>query len=65
MGLTKNIKDNSYIQTSNSNWNTIQFGVIKDCNKVKQNNKYSGGLPFLGIQNQERKSSIQKKKRNF
>ena len=65
MGLTKNIQDNSNKQTSNSNWNTIQSGVIKDSKKVKQNNKYSDGLPFLGIQNQERKSSIQKKKRNF
>ena len=40
MGLTKNIQDNQNKQTSNSNWNTIQFGVIKDSKNVKQNNKY-------------------------
>ena len=65
MGLTKNIQDNSNKPTPNSNWNNIQSVGFKDSKKLKQNNKYSDGLPFLGIHNQERKNSIQKKKSNF
>ena len=65
MGLTKNIQDNSNKPTPNSNWNNIQSAGFKDSKKLKQNNKYSDGLPFLGIHNQERKNSIQKKKSNF
>ena len=65
MGITKKIQDISTKQSSNSNWNKMQSGYFKEIKKMKQNNKYSDGLPFLGKQNQDRKSSIQKKKRNF
>ena len=65
MGITKKIQDISTKQSSNSNWNKMQSGYFKEIKKMKQNNKYSDGLPFLGKQNQDKKSSIQKKKRNF
>ena len=64
MNVMKEIKDPVNINSNNLNFNKINTANIKETKKTKQGNKNINDLPFLGNQNQEKKT-ILKKKKNF
>ena len=61
MGVVKDIQEDT--KRKSQKWNSTKSS--KDIKKLKQGNKKSNDLPFLGSQNQDKNQNIQKKKKTI